>query len=46
MTAERSESLIAFRDHRDAKGDTIAAVMVVNDVDSGRFREIEQTGGR
>ncbi|HEY5205117.1 MAG TPA: branched-chain amino acid ABC transporter substrate-binding protein [Roseiarcus sp.] len=30
----------------DAKGDNIAAVIFVNDVDEGRFREIDQIGGR
>jgi hypothetical protein len=30
----------------DAKGDNVAAVIFVNDVDSGRFREIDQIGGR
>ncbi|HEY1863576.1 MAG TPA: branched-chain amino acid ABC transporter substrate-binding protein [Roseiarcus sp.] len=30
----------------DAKGDNVAAVIFVNDVDGGRFREIDQIGGR
>jgi branched-chain amino acid transport system substrate-binding protein len=30
----------------DAKGDNTAAVIFVNDVDGGRFREIDQIGGR
>jgi hypothetical protein len=30
----------------DAKGGKIAAVIFVNDVDEGRFREIDQFGGR
>ena len=30
----------------DAKGDNIAAVIYVNDVDGERFREIDQIGGR
>jgi branched-chain amino acid transport system substrate-binding protein len=30
----------------DAKGDNIAAVIFVNEVDGGRFREIDQIGGR
>jgi hypothetical protein len=30
----------------DAKGDNAAAVIFVNDVDSDRFREIDQIGGR
>jgi branched-chain amino acid transport system substrate-binding protein len=30
----------------DAKGDNIAAVIFVNDVDGSRFREIDQLGGR
>ena len=30
----------------DAKGDNIAAVIFVNDVDGERFREIDQIGGR
>jgi hypothetical protein len=30
----------------DAKGDKVAAVIFVNDVDGGRFREIDQIGGR
>lgn len=29
----------------DAKGDNVAAVIFVNDVDGGRFREIDQIGG-
>jgi hypothetical protein len=28
-----------------AKGDNVAAVIFVDDVDGGRFREIDQTGG-
>jgi branched-chain amino acid transport system substrate-binding protein len=30
----------------DPKGDNVAAVIFVNDVDGGRFREIDQIGGR
>ena len=30
----------------DAKGDNVAAVIFVNDVHGGRFREIDQIGGR
>jgi branched-chain amino acid transport system substrate-binding protein len=30
----------------DAKGDNVAAVIFVNDVDAGRFREIDQIGWR
>jgi hypothetical protein len=30
----------------DAKGGNIAAVIFVNEVDGGRFREIDQIGGR
>jgi hypothetical protein len=30
----------------DAKGDNMAAVIFVNDVDGDRFREIDQIGGR
>jgi hypothetical protein len=41
MTAAGSR----FRAHRDAKGDNVAAVIFVNDVDGGRFREIDQIGG-
>ncbi len=29
----------------DAKGDNVAAVIFVNDVDGGRFREIDQIAG-
>ena len=29
----------------DAKGDNVAAVIFVNDVDGGRFRQIDQIGG-
>jgi hypothetical protein len=29
-----------------AKGDNVAAVIFVNDVDGGRFREIDRIGGR
>jgi hypothetical protein len=31
---------------RPSKGDNVAAVIFVNDVDGGRFREIDQIGGR
>src|SRR3984957_7285409 len=35
----------AAREAFDAKGDNIAAVIFVNDVDGARFREIDQIGG-
>jgi branched-chain amino acid transport system substrate-binding protein len=30
----------------DAKGDNLAAVIFVNTVEGGRFKEIDQIGGR
>ena len=55
---DRAEVLAALKDIKfqgvayaapeafDAKGDNIAAVIFVNDVDGERFREIDQIGGR
>jgi branched-chain amino acid transport system substrate-binding protein len=55
---DRADVLAALKDVRfhgvayaapeafDAKGDNIAAVIFVNDVDGERFREIDQIGGR
>jgi hypothetical protein len=55
---DRADVLAALRDMKfqgvayaapeafDAKGDNIAAVIFVNDVESDRFHEIDQIGGR
>jgi branched-chain amino acid transport system substrate-binding protein len=55
---DRADVLVALKDIKfqgvayaapeafDAKGDNTAAVIFVNEVDGGRFREIDQIGGR